>query len=370
MFSTYGTIQGISGKVQKGGPVYLNVNFTSGSDTLTQINTIKGITGGYSSTNVASNASGINLDGSILVVGYIISSLGYIGISRDGGLTWIKCSLPYNPTTISDICFKGSTNYCGIYCGNNVISYADISSSSTFTNTSSLARQPAGVRFSSAITLTSGNLWLGFVGGSVRSIAGFQGTFSGVGQGVSTYCIDVPDDNDSYCICSGSWGMKFFSPTVNPTTQVSITGGLTNCIAMATSSALAKTICMTPTSVCLLTGFNTTTGSGGTMLTLNNIRGVPSTAGVGSITTTSINRKCAMSLNGNVIAFIDMNSSPIGICYYSVDGGSNFTNLNSQYSLTETFVSVQLSRGGSGANNYMILQSTTCVYKLSFGTQY
>lgn len=348
---------------------YKNIVYTSGLDTLTQLNTIKMVN--YVTTNSTSsipgNSCGISNDKSLIAIGYI-GSTAMLAISKNGGETWINATLPTSTpvtTGISDICLKGTSSYCGIFFTSQIqASYCDLSTSTTFTQTSALVRNCAGIRFPSSTTTTTGNLWLGFTGGAVRSTAGFGGAFSGVGQSSSTYCIDSPDDDSSYAIFSGSWGGKFFSPTVVPTTQVSITGFPTNIYSIATSQNLSKTIMQSISSTLIISNFNTTSGTGGTSTMISNTNGIPSTAGCGS---NYFHRTCAISLNGNVIAFIDLNTSgSVGTCWYSVNGGSSWTNLNSQYSITATFVSLQISRDA----NYIILQALDVVYLLSFGTQY
>ena len=374
MFSTISTIASMSNKVSGGAITYVNTVYTSGSDTLTKLDTIKALN--YSTTNISGNCCGVYLDGSIIAIGYAISSSGKVAVSKNGGLTWSLCTV-LSSTMVNNMCFKGSSTICYISCIGGSPSYStqycdfNVNNTFAYTGFSSTLNNRGGIFAPSSTTSTTGNCWVETVGaGTYYSTNGFLGTFTTCGQGSGYACLDGPDDSGSYSVmASNTQNMKFFSPTVIPTATGAIAGGSSTCYGMDTCSGLTKTLCQTTASTYIISNFNTTTGASGVFTTIAGTSGIPSTAGCGSVG--NVTKKVAMNLNGNVMAFLDMNTTgSIGTCWYSVNGGTTWTNLNSQYSLTETFVSVQLSRGGSGANNYMILQSLSTVYLLAFGTQY
>lgn len=328
--------------------------------------------------------AGVNASGTTMIFGRITSSTnsGLILYSNDSGLNWYSPTHPAT-TAIGSLYFRDGTYVLASgapSAGMQPFICSDLStSSSSFSSiTSALSVATRTLCYANNATSSSGYAYFGYQGFfRMSNNLGLNTTVTmsnhpAYNQGCTD--MDIDPDNALYGIISSTTttlntGLYVTSPGNN---KVAIITGLSALIlSVSTSSGLSNTIIQTTNNTYRITNLNLSNGTC-TISQLSNGTILPTNCGVGSIGSQSC--KASMSLNGNVICVIDMNNAPVGKAYYSTDGGSTFKCINTEFSLTnKIFISCCVSRGSFGGvsnTNYIVLLSTTGIYRLKLSSTY
>ena len=341
-------------------------------------------TTGYSSiTTLPGGGTGINADGSKMFIGRISNSANtsLIHYSYDGGLTW-------NNATHQAITAVGC-----LYFKDGTICIASNSSSASaipfmvdtvggFTNNLSFSTLVNGLS-AGCRAVAVGNNTTASSGYSYQAYQSFFRCTLGTGlnpnSAVTTLAnhgnasdLDVDPDDPRYFMSSSATGSGLSVNSVETGGKTNITTGLSLVItSVATSSKCVNSVIQTSSGTYRISDLSYTTGAR-TMTTLSDGVILPVNCGTGPIGFQSC--KASMSYNGNVICVIDMNNTPIGKAYYSVDGGLTFKCINTEFGLSnKTFISCCVSRGpfnGVSNTNYILLLSSAGVYRMTFVNQY
>jgi hypothetical protein len=331
-----------------------------------------------SSESLAGAGSGINQSGNIMIFGRTTSSTstGLIIYSNDGGLNWYYASHP-STTAIGSLYMRESyalssaSPAAGVqpfYCDNLNVPNA------TFTTiTSGLSAANRGLACANNVTSSTGYAYFGYQGFfKYSNNAGINSTVTMSANAYVGGCtdFDIDPDNPTYLIISTTTtttnqNLYVVTPTYGKIALIINVNALI--LSVTTCGNLSNCIIQTSTATYRITNINFQTGVC-TITLLSNGTILPNNVGVGVIATQSC--KSNMSYNGNVVCVLDMNNSTKN-GYLSTDGGNSFININTTFNLSNIiFVSCAVSRGGGTNINYVVLQSTTGIYRLTLTSQY